>query len=81
MKHTMESVMRAVLVSRADGKALPVLTSNQCYSLAQSLNAACKERADFDEWYASTQGTLGHGDKYKHCLEAWMARSSLEAQK
>ena len=38
MKHTMESVMRAVLVSRADGKPLPVLTSNQCHALAQELN-------------------------------------------
>lgn len=39
MKHTMHTVMQAVLKARAEGdRPLPVLTSNQCHALAQELN-------------------------------------------
>lgn len=39
MKHTMHTVMEAVLKARAEGdRPLPVLTSNQCHALAQELN-------------------------------------------
>lgn len=39
MKHTMHTVMQAVLNARAEGdRPLPVLTSNQCDALAQELN-------------------------------------------
>lgn len=39
MKHTMNTVMVAVLAARAEGgRPLPVLTTNQAYALAQELN-------------------------------------------
>lgn len=65
MKHTMHTVMQAVLKARVEGdRPLPVLTSNQCHALAQELNKELSasigrdERADFLEHVRKDGGLI-----------------------
>lgn len=84
MKHTMHTVMEAVLKASAEGnRPLPVLTSNQCHALAQELNKILPgpvERKP-EAWRVSISGNWEYFRSYEAAfkeLREWQADYSAE---